>query len=187
MVKNFLNLYNQTGESQQSEIETFSQVKTLEDITGSFVKSISIEDVKILSESKIYTAAIRFQSLPFYVFYSMAVIPIVNVIIRGGGKADSIKPKVKIVINRISPEMRKLGRVLVTVDGALETLLILADKGTLDMDILIKDVIPEDSLSEVVSKLRQCDLVEINDRVISLTLKAVKIVENLRARLKYKR
>lgn len=78
---------------------------------------------------------------------------------------------------------RKVARILIMVDYALETLLMLADEGPLTIESLGKELVPKENIIKVISELRQCELVESSGNMLSLTPQATKIVASLRMKL----
>ena len=168
--------------------ETSPLVKALEDITGGLVRPASIERVDLVAKSEVRMAVAKWPSLPLYVLLAEKVIALtINVIISGGGPAGYIKPRVEAITPAISSDMRKIARVLITEDAALETLLMLAEEGPLDVGTLSREVIPEDRMLRVVSELSRCDLVKVTGKVISLTSEAMKMVVELQKNLQDKR
>jgi hypothetical protein len=91
------------------------------------------------------------------------------------------RPRTAAITHPISPEMKAIGRVLITENEALEILLMLDDEGPSCMNTLIKEVIPENRLLKVISELSRCDLVEVIGDKIALTSKGKKIIATLQS------
>lgn len=159
----------------------FFPVKAIADLTGNLKESAFVEKVEIAAKRKVRLASMRSpSSLSSYVLYAERVTtPMINVFIRGGGRTEHIKPREESIALPISSEMKKIARILITEDGALETLLLLAEDGPTSIDTLVGDVIPQDRLLKVVCELSRCNLVEVSGSVISPTPEATKLVAKI--------
>jgi hypothetical protein len=104
-----------------------------------------------------------------------------NMVVPEGGEATAINAE----SNRSSREgfgdLTQIARLL-SLDYILETLLLVVDQGSSKIK-LIEELVPEDKIIKVMSELRRCDLIEIDDTLISPTPKAIEIVALLRTKL----
>ena len=115
---------------------------------------------------------------PWLVTYELA-----NSIMQQGGHVEAILTRPLFTPERFSQELRTLGQTLMTIDGALETLLLLAEEKCMQVSELVDNVVPEEKLLELISALSRCDLITITKRELSLSQKGAKLADRLKSHI----
>ena len=102
-----------------------------------------------------------------------------NIDLKEGGKSESIKAVEERINEPIPSEIIKLSRLFIFERIALETFLFLEENGPSNIELLISELIPKVKIFKIISDLSRFDLIEVNEDIISLTIKGKKIIKKL--------
>ena len=145
-----------------------------------------IGKIEIFPRERIYMSTTRSAYPPLYLIYTERVVaPVINILLQSGGQVRAIDAKEidETVICSVSSEMKKIARVLIAEDGALEILFMLASEGPLDPQILTREIMPANGALRTVSELSKCGLVEVVDGRVTLTSRGENLILNVQTRL----
>lgn len=104
-----------------------------------------------------------------------------------GGERHSVR-----AAGRVSPQgssyaarelqltTREIARTLVRSQGALEALLLVADKGPTEVDRVAREAIPAATVFQVIADLSKSDLISVVGKTVTLTQRGNTVVEKLR-------
>lgn len=106
-----------------------------------------------------------------------------NMVVPEGGEATAINAEPTRQRREDVGDLTQIARLL-ALDYSLETLFLIADQGPLKITNLLEGLGPPEKIIKILSEFRRCDLIEIQDSMVSPTPKAMKITTLLRAKLK---
>ena len=115
----------------------------------------------------------------YFVFIEKTETPIFNLIIRGGGDIENIKPLKMPFEKEKFNKMKNIASVLIKEKESLELLLFLESEGPSTTSDLVREVVSENRLLRVISELSRCGLVSVCDNVVSLSASANYILNKL--------
>ena len=153
-------------------------IRKVEEIGGGLNDLGRIEKVSLSFVRGYRTAQAKHASSEMYFFcIDRVTVPILNVILRGGGQRSSEMLGSSDTFLPVA--LRQIARTFVEEEGALEMLLILGEKGPLLQSQLIAEGIPEGRILRIISELSKSGLITVVDNSVTLTLDAKEMVDRI--------
>lgn len=103
-------------------------------------------------------------------------------IVRRGGEAEMIQPYSSI-FEEDNSKLLTIGQTLLVVDGAIETLLLLFEEGPKSIETLLENSLPNVKLFDLILSLKQCELIMVDKKNISLSLAGSEIAKKIKSYL----